>query len=138
MTTAVYANNDNTSCNAKQLQPIMKRMAEMTRCWNNGDIKCVVKFYAIKFIYVGNEIITLKEEMLKHYLNVFQNKKNASLGQLKFDYINCNPINKNNIVTLQKYILTTPEGVKQGYDVLVWKKENSQFYITMDFPKAIK
>lgn len=138
ITATAYANNENNQCNAKQFQPIMKLMTDMTRCWNRGDLSCVVnKFYAKKFIYVGNEIITSKEELLKHYLSAFQNKQNASLGQLKFDIINCDYIDSNNIITLQKYILTTPKEIKQGYDVLVWKKQNSQFYITLDFPKAI-
>lgn len=134
-----WANNFNTKCSNQQFLPVINRITKMNHCWNRGDVNCVVhKFYANNFTYVGNKIITTKSELIKHYQKSFQIKRSLSLGHLKLDFISCHYFGPSDISTLQKYTLISKRGVDQGYDILIWKKENTHFYIIMDFPKEIK
>ncbi len=116
----------------------MQQAQLMVRCWNRGDLNCVVNdFYAKDFIYVGDNIITSKKMLTQHYQNAFASSQSKNLGQLKFDFIWCRKLGADHIETIEKYNLFKNKNVNYGYDLLVWKKIAGVYKIVTDFPKQL-
>lgn len=126
-------------CSLPQFRAIQKQSRAMQRCWNHGNLTCVVnKYYAKDFVYVGNSIIKSKQALYSHYQQSFQSDPKKELPQLTYELVDCKALGKDYISSLGKYTVLDKGTSKEGYDILLWQKVNREYKIITDIPKPIK
>ena len=114
-----------------QIYEILNRQVQD---WNNGRIDEFMKAYweSDSLMFVGKAGITYGykgtyENYLKRYPDL------ATMGKLKFDYLNFSFPTPNSAFVVGKFHLTRPEkGDAEGFYTLLWKKIKGKWVIICD------
>ena len=124
--------------NSPSYQDIHVANTQLIQCWNDNRLNCVVDFYAPDAVYVtSNGPIVGKANIDQNFQQRFSNKDHQiALGQLKIDFLYCQPLSKSSLIMVGQYHLKmTPASAEQvGYTTLVWSKIAGTWKIFSDSP----
>jgi uncharacterized protein (TIGR02246 family) len=126
-----YAATAQSKEDIKQIHDIMSRQA---RDWNRGDIKAFMNGYweSDSLMFVGKSGVTYGyKATYENYVKRYPDR--ATMGTLKFDYINLSFPQPDVAFLVGKFTLARPEkGDASGFYTLLWKKIRGRWLIVCD------
>jgi ketosteroid isomerase-like protein len=128
ISTAVNAQSKN---DIKQIHAILNRQAAD---WNRGDIPSFMNGYweSDSLMFVGKNGVTYGyKATYENYIKRYPDR--ATMGTLKFDFLNLSFPGKDVAFLVGKFHLTRPEkGDASGFYTLLWRKIKGKWLIICD------
>lgn len=117
----------------KDFARIKLLMKEQEAAWNQGNIPVYMQHYwkSDSMLFISKKGPTHGwQQTLDNYLKSYPDK--ATMGNLIFDNLSFQYINKNNIIIIGSWQLTREKGNIGGYFSLLWRKIKGKWKIVID------